>query len=517
MKKIITIVIIMLGASSVMTGITLEDPALQLSNAERIRPSAVAGSWYPGEAGKLKEHLEHLLSLADTATVREKEKGAIRALISPHAGYMFSGFAAALGFKLVQEKKFRLVIVLGPAHRVRFKVLSIVDADYYETPLGKVPLDTEAVGELRKHAMLTADPDAHRREHSIEMQLPFLQHVLAPGWKLVPILTGEMKQDDYALAAELLRPLADEHTLTVASGDFTHYGPNYGYLPFSPDNKIAARLRTLDMGAYESIQKLNAEKFFDYRAKTGITACAFGPTAILLNLAAPQTAVDLLRYYTSGEITKNYTNSVSYLAVAFRAEQAFASAAFSSEKLSEAHMKQLHRLARQALEMAVSQGDSVLSSPVPDAGRLSRLFAQKSGAFVTLKKDGELRGCIGYINPVKPLFRAVFENAVHAAIHDRRFRPVTAEEISELEVEVSVLTPPQPIASHQEFQTGRHGIILLKNGRQAVFLPEVAVEQGWNREQTLTYLSRKAGLPPDAWKEGASFQVFTSRKYSAKE
>jgi AmmeMemoRadiSam system protein A len=138
-----------------------------------------------------------------------------------------------------------------------------------------------------------------------------------------------------------------------------------------------------------------------------------------------------------------------------------------------------------------------------------------SGAFVTLKRDGRLRGCIGYIQPKKPLYQAVLENGANAAVNDRRFWPVASGELSGLEVEVSVLTPPEPIASYEDFRVGEQGIILRKDGRRAVFLPEVAAEQGWTREETLSHLAQKAGLGPDGWREGASFEVFTSRKYVA--
>jgi AmmeMemoRadiSam system protein A len=138
-----------------------------------------------------------------------------------------------------------------------------------------------------------------------------------------------------------------------------------------------------------------------------------------------------------------------------------------------------------------------------------------AGAFVTLKKGGELRGCIGYIQPHRPLYQAVLQNGANAARNDHRFQPVAAEELDDLIIEVSVLTLPQKIDSYQEFEVGKQGIVLTKAGRKAVFLPEVAVEQGWNREQTLTNLSRKAGLPASAWREGASFQVFENQKFSA--
>ena len=169
----------------------------------------------------------------------------------------------------------------------------------------------------------------------------------------------------------------------------------------------------------------------------------------------------------------------------------------------------MHDLAVGAVDLAARGGDEAAVQ------RLNRLLERmpselevRSGAFVTLKKNGELRGCIGYILPRKPLYRAVAENGINAATRDRRFLPLRPDELDGLEVEVSVLSPPSPIASHDEFQVGEEGIILEKGGHSAVFLPEVAVEQGWDREQTLSRLAGKAGLPEDAWKEGAALKVF---------
>jgi len=188
----------------------------------------------------------------------------------------------------------------------------------------------------------------------------------------------------------------------------------------------------------------------------------------------------------------------------------------SARVIGAADLAALHRLAVLGIESAV-----LGPSEDRDAG-IERLLEslpshlnEPSGAFVTLKRDGHLRGCVGYISPRKPLVEAVLENGVNAARNDRRFRPVSADELGDLEVEVSVLSPPRPIDSYDEFVVGEHGVILHKGGRQAVFLPEVAGEQGWTREDTLSHLARKAGLIGDGWREGASFEVFTSTKYAA--
>jgi hypothetical protein len=515
---------------------------------ERVRPPAVAGSWYPGDTTALGRYLDRLLAAAKPV----EGSGKIRALIAPHAGYMYSGASAAEVYRALQGASYRRVLVLGPSHHSPFYGLSIADVDAYETPLGRIPFDRGTVATLRKSDLVIADPYAHRQEHSIEMQLPLLQRALAPGWQLVPVLVGGLMEEDYARAADLLRPLVDDTTLVVVSSDFTHYGPRFAYQPFPLDEAIADQLERLDKGALAPILAKDAEGFLTYQQETGITVCGYRPIELLLRIL-PRTAMGKLQTYTtSGALTGDYGNSVSYMGVLFRdgegaaagapaARPGEASAATPASRgskegakegdhpdalskgqtavaghLSQPQLLLLHALASQAVETAV-QGDDPTAEE-----RLRTLIRQvpaelerPSGAFVTLKEQGALRGCIGYILPIKPLHQTVVENGMNAALRDFRFLPVRPEELPKLEVEVSVLSPPRPIASYQAFQVGEEGIILDKDGRSAVFLPEVATEQGWDREQTLDHLARKAGLPEDAWRQGASFRVFRSQKYAA--
>lgn len=477
--------------------------------AKQVRMAAKAGPWYPQQASELAALIDGFLTNVKSA----KPSGSLRALISPHAGYAFSGQAAAFGFKQIQGLPIKRVIVLGPAHRGNFHGVSIADVTHYQTPLGEIPLDQAAIAQLRTHELVKSDPLVHQNEHSIEMQLPFLQHLIASPWSLVPILVGTMEIDDFAKIAAIIKPLADAETLVIASGDFTHFGQNYGYTPFPVNGETSERIQELDMGAFQTIAALDMRAFMRYRQQTEINACAFGPVAILLQLVLPQTTTNLLRYTTSGEISGDYQHSVSYLSVGFYADQAFADV---STALSKIQLQQLHQLAKAAVKQAVIHGRGqfdpgalVIQGDVPVA------LAQKSGAFVTLKKAGRLRGCIGYIQPHKPLYRAIIENAANAAVYDQRFLPVEQAELSQLELEISVLSSPKPIKSYHEFTVGKHGIILSKAGRQAVYLPEVAIEQGWTQEQTLSHLAEKAGLPANAWQHGASFKVFTSQKYGA--
>lgn len=487
------------------------------ANAEdRVRPSALAGTWYPAESHALADYVDGLLD----AVAPARPEMPIRALIVPHAGYPFSGSTAAEVFAQVRGLEYKRVILLAPSHRSGFPGLSIAKVDAYQTPLGNVPLDVQAIDELRKSDLVVSDPSAHVREHSIEIELPFLQRTLKPGWQLLPILVGQMQNQDYEKAAHLLRPLADEDTLILVSSDFTHFGPRFGYMPFALDGETPEKIRALDEGAIEQIIKGDATGLLVYQASTGITICGYRPLALLLHLLPPDVRIRQIAYATSGELTGDWDNSVSYVGMLVTGPTPISGT--SSDKrgtatgIDQADLALLHRLAVLGVQQAVLPPSETRSM---DAGNilegLPERLKKPSGAFVTLKEDGQLRGCIGYILPRKPLFRAVLENGSNAARNDKRFVPVRPAELGGLEVEVSVLSPPRPIDSYKDFVVGEQGVILRKDGHQAVFLPEVAVEQGWTREDTLSHLARKAGLPADGWREGASFEVFTSTKYAA--
>jgi AmmeMemoRadiSam system protein B/AmmeMemoRadiSam system protein A len=484
---------------------------------ESVRQSALAGAWYPGERQELATYLDELLDAAGG----KPAQGVIRALIVPHAGYAYSGETAAEVFALVRGKTYERVMVLAPSHRSGFRGLSIADVDAYETPLGRVLLDGPAIAALRESALVVSDPEAHGREHAIEIELPFLQRTLAPGWRLLPVLVGRLEGGDYQTAAELLRPLADERTLVVVSSDFTHFGPRFGFMPFPLDAETPSRIRVLDDGAIEHLLAADASGFLDYISDTGVTICGYRPLALLLHLVPADASVERIAYATSGGLTGNWHNSVSYVGMVVTGENPFsgptaAAGAGGTSAISAVELEMLHRLAVAGVELAVLGPSRNRNAGIRELlETLPARLKEPAGAFVTLKRDGRLRGCIGYVLPRKPLVAAVLENGVNAAYNDRRFRPVSPEELGELEVEVSVLSPPRAIGSADEFVVGEQGLILRKDGRQAVFLPEVATEQGWTREDTLAHLARKAGLAKDGWRQGASLEVFTSTKFTA--
>jgi AmmeMemoRadiSam system protein B/AmmeMemoRadiSam system protein A len=469
-----------------------------------ILRSTLAGSWYTDDANDLKKQLAGFFK--DT----HAEANAPIGLILPHAGYQYSGRIAAQGLGLI-DRPYKRIVVIGPSHRVALpERLSVPTVSHYETPLGRVALDGAFIRELLKHDLF-CQTQAHQYEHSVQIEVPLLQYRFK-DFKLVPVVAGQCSLGTIERVAGILRGLIDKDTLVIASSDFTHYGPNYGYVPFHED--IPKMLEELDMGAYACISKLDVKGLWEYKQRTGATICGCVPVMILMAMMdASTTRVQRVAYTTSGHLTGDYTNSVSYLCVAFFGQwpQTAPMEPNEPQELSAEQRSVLLSLARKTLIYYLQHS----KTPEPtDLGiTVAGILKQPRAAFVTLTKQGQLRGCIGDIMPHQPLYQSVINNAVNAAIHDPRFRPVHIEECNDITLEISVLTVPRPVASYRDIRIGTDGVILQKYGRSAVFLPQVAPEQGWDLEQTLTHLSQKAGLPPDAWKEKADFLTFQAEVF----
>jgi AmmeMemoRadiSam system protein B len=302
----------------------------------QVRPAAVAGSWYPAEREQLEALLDRLLR-AVPVPAETPAPATIRATISPHAGYRYSGATAAAGYARLSGRQLKRVIVIGPAHRFDFDGLSVPSVDSYETPLGRIPLDSNAVAGLLDNPLVHTIDAAHMREHSIEMQLPFLQQVLEPGWQLVPILVGHLHDADYRRAAALLKPLADARTLVVVSSDFSHYGRRFGFQPFPPDTRAPERIKQLDMGMYERIAAHDAAGVIHLRETTGQTVCGYRAIALLLEMLPASATTYLMDYTTSGALGGNYRESVSYLSILIANEQPLAEAAADSNTGNRRH------------------------------------------------------------------------------------------------------------------------------------------------------------------------------------
>jgi AmmeMemoRadiSam system protein B/AmmeMemoRadiSam system protein A len=483
------------------------------------RPPAVAGAFYPGDPQVLRREVRELLADAPGSATPA------RALVVPHAGYAYSGAVAARAFSCLDGSDVRRVILLGPSHHVGFSggAVPAPGVTGFSTPLGEAVLDLEAISELRRNADFRGPPEAHGPEHSLEVELPFLQ-LLAPEARLVPILVGfDTDRDVARRMAEVLSGLLDAHTIVVASSDFTHHGDGYGYRPFPIDARLGATLLEVGRGTAGRLSAIDPAGFWYQVEVSGDTVCGRRPLAVLGELLAHafEGSGDVLDVTTSGHVMGRFDMSVTYAAVMFKgAWQPWADPTPSPllGQLTELQGRALLQLAR-----------ATLGSHLIHDARLAGWFAESplgatagapAGAFVTVhnlgeraRQEGRLRACMGVIEARQPMVDAVIQAAVSAA-HDPRFPPLDAAELDEVELEVSVLSPTHVVAGPDSIEVGTHGVVLSKGRHRAVFLPQVAVEQGWDRGTMLDHLARKAGLRTDGWREGATFEVFTAQVFT---
>jgi MEMO1 family protein len=284
--------------------------------SEHVKRSALAGTWYAADAEPLRRQVDDLLDTVDGVVVPERLAG----LVVPHAGYDYSGRAAAAGYARLRGVPFRRALILAPSHYAAFRGAVVLDVAYFETPLGRVPVDAGAVATLAGSALCRVDPAPFRDEHAVEIQLPFLQRVL-PGLPVVPVLLGSLAGPDYARVADVLGTVVDAETLVIVSSDFVHYGSRFAYEPFPAHDAAQVRgaLRRLDMGAIDLVCRGDAAGFAAYVAATGATICGAVPIGVFLTAHAGRTPGRLLIYYTSVDVTHDYAHTVSYAAVAFPA------------------------------------------------------------------------------------------------------------------------------------------------------------------------------------------------------
>ena len=470
--------------------------------------STLAGAWYDANPARLKAELEGYLTAAQI-----KPDPTIFAVIVPHAGYAYSGPCAAFGIKaLAARTNLARVVVVGFSHHVHLPDrISLPSREtYYRSPVGETPLDTAAIAVLMKNPLFDDVPETRRGENSVEMQLPLLQVALAGrAWKLIPMTLGQLGDETRGEAAMALGALADGQTAFVISSDFTHFGPNFGYVPFRTN--VAENLRQLDGGAVEKILAGDAAGFAAYCEKTGTTICGQDPIGVLLRMLPEKFQARQLDYDTSGAQTGDFRNSVSYTAIGFYGEGAPArpapTPAAEKSELTDQDKKILLDMARQTIAQSLKGNRP--DSPDDLGVKPTAAMKKKMGGFVTLTIGGDLRGCIGEIFPRRALVNVVLDHAYDAAFGDPRFPPLTAKEFPRIQIEISALTPPKPVATYKDIVIGKHGMVLELGGRSAVFLPQVAPEQGWDLATTLTHLAYKAGLPGNAWMDPrAKFTVF---------
>jgi AmmeMemoRadiSam system protein B/AmmeMemoRadiSam system protein A len=480
------------------------------------RPAAVAGSWYSDDPAELRKQVEEMLA-APRPSVD------VRALVVPHAGYVYSGAVAGKAFAKLDGDNLRRVILLGPSHHRAYAggALPARGVASFSTPLGELMVDQLAVASLRGNVDFKGPPEAHGPEHSLEMELPFLQ-IVAPKASIVPVLIGNGTDTEIAhRLAKALAPLLDERTAVVVSSDFTHHGANYRWTPFAePD--LAAKLVGLGEVTAGRLAEIDPAGFTHQVEVSGDTVCGARPLIVLAQLLAHtfEGTGEVVEVTTSGHVVRNWDNSVTYAAVSFRGAWRGWSDQKPADKLANltaAQGAEAVALARAALESYLQHKGSIAEWYA--TAREREALRADAGAFVTLNHrgvkegaPGRLRACMGVIEARQPLTDAVVRAAVWAA-QDPRFPRLKADELDGLEVEVSVLSPAHPVAGPSAIEVGTHGVILEKGRHRALFLPQVATEQGWDRRTMLDHLAQKAGLPADGWRSGAQFEVFTAQVF----
>ena len=458
------------------------------------RGPAVAGSFYPSG----HDELQQMLSMYFAKAPAHKKDREVRAIISPHAGYVFSGEVAAAAFTQVDPQKvYKTIFIIGSSHRNAFAGASVYSTGNYITPLGMVNTDLETARKLvNENKILAFDPQYHRSEHSIEVQVPFLQYWLKTDFKIVAILLGTQDTATCAMIAEALEPYFTPDNLFVISTDFSHY-PGYDDA-VKTDKQVADAIVTNDPRKF----LLSVENPTKTHTANLATACCSWPSVLtLMYLTEKKTdlAYKQVLYKNSGDSPYGEKDRVvGYYALSLEQHDNL------STTFSEKEKQQLLQLARNTIHVYLEKHQV----PEIETDTLPTAIKNKSGAFVTLKKNGNLRGCIGHFEADKPLYKIVQQMAVAAATQDYRFAVVSLPEMDSIDIEISVLTPLQKITDVNKIRLGIDGVYLSKGGRSGTFLPQVATDTGWNLEEFMGYCARdKAGIGWDGW-EDKDCQIF---------
>ena len=482
------------------SGIAKSPPA---EPGAQIRPAAVAGAFYPGDAKELAATVDGFLAHASVPA----QKGQIIALVAPHAGYPFSGAVAAHSYALLKGRPTHRVVVIAPSHYEAFPFASVYEGDAYATPLGTIAVDKEFARKLsRSNPLIKLSsrghvPSADGAEHSLEVQLPFLQRTLQ-DFRLVPIVMGEQSYEaSRALGVALAELVRGTDTLIVASSDLSHYHPY-------------DQAATLDGKTLNAIGEWDYLTLSDNFQSRTWEACGGGPIVAAM-IAAERlgaTRAQVIKYANSGDVTGDRSRVVGYGAVALIQEEGRGTET-PKFSLTPAEKRQLLEIARKSAESAVKD-NKLYELPA----NLPSSLMQDRGAFVTIKENGDLRGCIGYTAAIQPLALTVRDVAGFAALRDTRFRPVTASELSQLTYEISVLSPMRRVVDLNRIKVGEHGLMITKGRYRGLLLPQVAPEQHWDRNTLLDETAMKAGLPAKAWRDkDADLFMFTAVVFGESE
>ncbi len=460
-------------------------PTAQPVLAAVVRPPVWAGLFYPSDPVELGREIDKLTRKARQTAIQGPENKTLRAIVMPHAGYIYSGWTAAHAARVLPNEGISKVILLGPDHRIGFRNAAICNVRAYATPLGQIELHPDVDKLLRNNEVFQKLPLIRDKEHSLEVILPFLQRYLH-DFKLVPVVIGRGRVGPIASAIDAI---IDDQTLLVISSDLSHY------LPYK-----AAMDR--DQETVNEIVDLKPDKMIT----TDNRACGLSPLLIVNQIAQDRRWKPILLHYAnSGDTAGGRSRVVGYAAIAYFGELSMKNENKNTTQFDESQGQTLVKLARQTLMERFGRDAPAEAAEALQTALSDESFKLHYGTFVTLTLGGQLRGCIGSLTATEDVRQGVKQNALNAAFHDPRFAPLSEKELDRVEIEVSVLTDPKPLAYQdsddliQKLRPHIDGLIIQKGAARATFLPQVW-EQLPQPEDFLGHLCLKAGLSSDAWK-----------------
>lgn len=471
-------------------------------NDQKIAHPQKAGSWYPADTASLDAELNEHLNNADVPT-----KTKPRIIVVPHPGLIFGGPTAAYSYKAASKFEYRNIFIIATSHLSHFKEIIVGDFDAYSTPFGDIKGNRDISSFLfAKDPNCVFNKDLINQEHSLEMQYPFIKRCF-PLAKIIPIVISSASYDTSKELADLLYQALTPDDLVVISTDLSHY----------PDYKDA---NELDKNTLKSIASGDPEKFIKYLGKvnsefppnTSTAAC--GAVGVLTGLHLANILniknIKILHYENSGDRPVGDKDSVvgyGALAIYTSENESFSDTVVLSSK----EKKLLIQAAKDSISSMLNNNKLPETEDIPDDSPLNTPY----GVFVTLKLNGQLRGCMGNFEPKKPLIEVVKDTAILSAFKDPRFPQVTPEELKKISISISVLSPRKKVEKYQEIIPGKHGVYVQKDYLGGTYLPQVAPEQNWDREQMLNHLCEdKSGVGRDAWKDGsAELSTYTANVF----
>jgi AmmeMemoRadiSam system protein B/AmmeMemoRadiSam system protein A len=474
-----------------------------------IRQPAVAGSFYPANKQELDQQLTDFFKKTQTVEISGKS----RILIVPHAGIVYSGEVAAWGFKQIEGKNFKRIILLGASHQAWFDHVAVDASGFWQTPLGKVEVDEDFTSSLiDEDKKILSDSSPFSAEHSLEIELIFLQKILK-NFTIAPILVSNPSDQLIDYLAQKIADNFDDQTLLVVSSDLSHY-PTYDTANLADEETIGGILS----GNKETFVK--TIKTVENKNYPGLETAACGHEAIKVALKTAEllkiTDFKKIKYANSGDVSGDFSRVVGYVSIVGSSLNHLRGGRMDSSEvkrvtdfLDDKSQKEALTIARKTLEEFLNK------KTIPQITAKNQVLLEKLGAFVTLRNGGRLRGCIGEFEPDEPLYQVIQKMAIAAATRDMRFTPIEPSELKDIKIEISVITPKRKIDDWRKIKLRKQGVVVQKGLQAGTFLPQVASESGWKLEEFLSHLcAEKAGLPTDCYKDpSVSLFVFEAQVF----